>query len=217
MEALNASVQSLSRDNCLYASVKIIALTAGEAPATAPQDKLHCLRLTDASLSDQLNQVVQAGEFDWFMLVEAGSEFTASGLLIAALDLLAAPGCRAVYGDEALRAGGTGIGAALRPDLNLDLLLSLPASLSRHWLFNRQVWLQMGGFRQEAGQAIELDYILRLIESAGFEGLGHISEPLLISSARRCATARMSVGSSCVICMRGFCPGSRRVSFARAL
>lgn len=183
MDALKASVQSLSRDNCLYATLKIIALTAGEAPATPVQDKLHCLRLTDASLSDQLNQVVQAGEFDWFMLVEAGSEFTASGLLIAALDLLAAPGCRAVYGDEGLRSDGSEIGAALRPDLSLDLLLSLPAFMSRHWLFNRQVWLDMGGFRQDAGQAFELDYILRLIESAGFEGLGHISEPLLISNA----------------------------------
>ncbi|MDH0729488.1 glycosyltransferase [Pseudomonas sichuanensis] len=183
LDALNASVQSLSRENCLYATLKIIALTAGEAPATALQNNLHCLHLTEASLSDQLNQVVQAGEFDWFMLVEAGSEFTASGLLIAALDLLAAPGCRAVYGDEALRADGAAIGAALRPDLNLDLLLSFPASMSRHWLFNRQVWLEMGGFRQEAGQAIELDYILRLIEAGGFEGLGHISEPLLISNA----------------------------------
>ncbi|WP_434119722.1 glycosyltransferase [Pseudomonas fortuita] len=182
-DALKASVQSLSSDHCLYSTLKIVALTRGEAPATSAQDKLHFMHLTDASLGDQLNQAVQAGEFDWFMLVEAGSEFTASGLLIAALDLLAAPGCRAVYGDEGLRFDGAEMGAALRPDLNLDLLLSLPASLSRHWLFNRQVWLEMGGFRQEAGQAFELDYILRLIESAGFEGLGHISEPLLVCDA----------------------------------
>ncbi|UVL02549.1 glycosyltransferase [Pseudomonas sp. B21-047] len=183
-DALKASLQSLSSDNCLYPTVKVIALTPGEAPATSAQGKLQCLRLSDASLSDQLNQAVLAGEFDWFMLVEAGVEFTASGLLIAALDLLAAPGCRAVYGDEGLRGDGAEMGAALRPDLNLDLLLSLPASLSRHWLFNRQVWLDMGGFRQEAGQAFELEYILRLIETAGFEGLGHISEPLLISDAQ---------------------------------
>ncbi|PYG96557.1 glycosyl transferase, partial [Arthrobacter stackebrandtii] len=134
-DSLKASLQSLNSDHCLYHSLKIVALTPGEAPATSAQDKLHFMRLTDASLGDQLNQAVQAGEFDWFMLVEAGSEFTASGLLIAALDLLAAPGCRAVYGDEGLRFDGAEMGAALRPDLNLDLLLSLPASLSRHWLF----------------------------------------------------------------------------------
>ncbi|MNO25767.1 Chondroitin synthase [compost metagenome] len=182
-DALKASVQSLVGDTCLYPAVKVIALTAAQVPVTSAQDKLHFQRLTDARLSDQLNQVVQAGGFDWFMLVDAGTEFTASGLLIAALDLLAAPGCRAVYGDEGLRSEGADMGAALRPDLNLDLLLSLPACLSRHWLFNHQVWLDMGGFRQEAGHAFELDYILRLIESAGFEGLGHISEPLLICDA----------------------------------
>lgn len=192
-DALTASLQSLGSDHCLYSTLKILALTPGEVPATSAQDKLHFMRLTDASLSDQLNLAVQAGEFDWFMLVEAGSEFTASGLLIAALDLLAAPGCRAVYGDEGLRSDGVEMGAVLRPDLNLDLLLSFPASMSRHWLFNRQVWLEMGGFRQEAGQAFELDYILRLIESAGFEGLGHISEPLLICdgpSLRDCPDER---------------------------
>ncbi|MEB5933436.1 glycosyltransferase [Pseudomonas mosselii] len=190
---VKASVQSLGSDNCLYSAVSIIVLTPGESPATSAHDKPRYLPLTEASLSDQLNQVVQAGEFDWFMVVEAGAEFTASGLLIAALDLLAVPGCRAVYGDEGLRFDGGEMGAALRPDLNLDLLLSFPASMSRHWLFNRQVWLDMGGFRQEAGQAFELDHILRLIESAGFEGLGHISEPLLICdspSLRDCRDER---------------------------
>ncbi|KXK69363.1 glycosyl transferase family 1 [Pseudomonas monteilii] len=195
-DALNASLRSLASDRCLYSSLKIVALTPGDAPATSALDKLHVLSLTDASLSSQLNQVVQDGEFDWFMLVEAGAEFTASGLLIAALDLLAAPGCRAVYGDEALRAEGAETGAALRPDLNLDLLLSLPASLSRHWLFSRQTWLDMGGFHSEAGPAFELDYILRLIESAGFEGMGHISEPLLICEApslRDCPDERRAI------------------------
>ncbi|WP_338744781.1 glycosyltransferase [Pseudomonas putida] len=192
-QALKATVQSLGSGNCLYSTVKVIALTPGEVPVTSVQDRLHYVRLTDASLSDQVNQVVQVAECDWFMLVEAGAEFTASGLLIAGLDLLAAPHCRAVYGDEGLRFDGAQMGAALRPDLNLDLLLSFPASLSRHWLFNRQTWLDMGGFRQQAGQALELDYILRLIESGGFEGLGHISEPLLICdspSLRDCPDER---------------------------
>ncbi|WP_256217487.1 glycosyltransferase [Pseudomonas sp. NBRC 111119] len=183
LDALNATLQSLASDRCLYATVKVLALTAADTSTMAQQHGLTVMPLGAAGLGEQINPLVQAGEFDWFMVVEAGSEFTASGLLIAALDLLAAPGCRAVYADEGLRGDGAEMGAALRPDLNLDLLLSLPASLSRHWLFNRQVWLDMGGFRQEAGQAFELDYILRLIESGGFAGLGHISEPLLIGEA----------------------------------
>src|SRR5690606_18447020 len=66
---------------------------------------------------------------------------------------------------------------------NLDMLLSLPGVMARHWLFNRPLWQQSGGFDLAAGQAFELDYILRLILDRGLEGMGHISEPLLKSRA----------------------------------
>lgn len=182
-EAVNTTLKSLSSQHCLYAKVKVIVLTAADLSTMPVHSNVQLARLNDDSLGVQLNPLVEAGEFDWFMRVDAGSEFTPSGLLIAALDLLAAPQCRAVYADEGLRGDGAEMGAALRPDLNLDLLLSLPASMARHWLFNRQVWLDMGGFEQQAGQAFELAYILRLIEGQGFAGLGHISEPLLIGEA----------------------------------
>ncbi|WP_367597875.1 glycosyltransferase [Pseudomonas fulva] len=181
--AVNITLQSLSSQHCLYAKVKVIVLTAAELSSMPVHSSVQLARLSEESLGVQLNSLVEAGEFDWFMRVDAGSEFTPSGLLIAALDLLAAPECRAVYADEGLRGDGAEMGAALRPDLNLDLLLSLPASMARHWLFNRQVWLEMGGFEQQAGKAFELAYILRLIEGQGFAGLGHISEPLLIGEA----------------------------------
>ncbi len=178
------TVKSLGMEHNLYASVRILALTNAEVPHTPADAKLRFLSLNPDQPLQSIDNALREVDVDWFMLVEAGSEFTPSGLLVAALDLLAAPGCRAVYGDEIVRQQGGDMGAALRPDLNLDLLLSLPSGMARHWLFNRQVWLDMGGFRQEAGQAFELDYILRLIESAGFDGLGHISEPLLIGEAQ---------------------------------
>lgn len=182
-EAVNTTLHSLSSHHCLYAKVKVIVLTAADLSSMPVHSGVQLARLSDDSLGMQLNPLVEAGEFDWFMRVDAGSEFTPSGLLIAALDLLAAPECRAVYADEGLRGDGAEMGAALRPDLNLDLMLSLPASMARHWLFNRQVWLDMGGFEQQAGEAFELAYILRLIEVQGFAGLGHISEPLLVGEA----------------------------------
>ncbi len=86
-----------------------------------------------------INQALARLDTDWLLLVEAGVEFTVSGLLVAALDLLAAPeSCQAVYADELMRLDDGELGAALRPDLNLDLLLSFPAGLSRHWLFRRE-------------------------------------------------------------------------------
>src|SRR5690606_14986476 len=51
----------------------------------------------------------------------------------------------------------------------------------RHWLLERKVWRDRGGYRAEAGRAFELDYLLRCIESQGLAGVGHISEPLLTS------------------------------------
>src|SRR5690606_4427183 len=121
---------------------------------------------------------------DWLLAVEAGVEFTTSGLLIAALDLLGAPdSCLAVYADELMRLENGEHGIALRPDLNLDLLLSFPAGLSRHWLLRRDVLLEQGGFAAECKEAFELEYQLRLIERHGLACIGHISEPLLASDA----------------------------------
>ncbi|SCW34038.1 Glycosyl transferase family 2 [Pseudomonas peli] len=182
-ERLVRTVSSLGLEHSLYASVRILALTTALVPQTSAEDKLHFIRFDGRDHIEAINQIIEQSSFDWLMLVNAGDEFTPSGLLIAALDLLGAPALRAVYGDEVIRQAGGGLGIALRPDLNLDMLLSLPAGMSRHWLFKRDVWLDMGGFRAEAGEAFELDYILRLIEAQGFNGLGHISEPLLICNA----------------------------------
>ncbi|MCO3057104.1 glycosyltransferase, partial [Pseudomonas aeruginosa] len=133
-----------------------------------------------------VNQVLARLEADWLVLVEAGVEFTPSGLLVAALDLLAAPeNCQAVYADELMRLDDGELGAALRPDLNLDLLLSFPAGLSRHWLFRREPLLATGGFDETAGEAFELAYQLRLVEQQGLGCIGHISEPLLAGEALR--------------------------------
>ncbi|WP_223623356.1 glycosyltransferase [Pseudomonas monteilii] len=182
---LARTIKSLGAGHNLYTSARILVLSSAATEQATEDAAVRFLGVDPEQPLRGIEEALRGVETDWFMLVEAGSEFTRSGLLTAALDLLAAPGCRAVYGDEVVREQRGDMGAVMRPDLNLDLLLSLPAGLSRHWLFNRQTWLEMGGFRPEAGQAFELDYILRLIESGGFEGLGHISEPLLICEAPR--------------------------------
>lgn len=193
---LAQTIKSLGVERNRYASTRILALTTAEVLQTSSEANLRFLSLNTKHPLRSIEQALRDVEADWFILVEAGSEFTPSGLLATALDLLATPGCRAVYGDEIVRGQHGEMGPVMRPNLNLDLLLSLPAGVARHWLFNRQVWLDMGGFRQEAGQAFELDYILRLIEASGFEGLGHISEPLLISDVqllRDCPAERVVI------------------------
>ncbi|MCX5510534.1 glycosyltransferase [Pseudomonas sp. BJa3] len=178
------TINSLGVEPNLYPAVRIIALTTGDIPFTPADAKLRFFGLDRErpliSIDHALREVVP----DWFMVVEAGCTFTASGLLISALELQDAPACRAIYGDECVLQPTGEMSVALRPALNLDLLLSFPAANARHWLFNRKTWLELDGFREEAGVAYEFDYILRLIETGGFEGIGHVNEPILISDVR---------------------------------
>ncbi|WP_411269293.1 glycosyltransferase [Phytopseudomonas dryadis] len=156
------------------------------SPLALPGLEARCevLPLVTGQEVAALNGAAASSEADWLLVVEAGVEFTTSGLLITALDLLEAPeDCRAVYADELMRMDDGEHGLALRPDLNLDLLLSFPAGLSRHWLLRRDAFVAQGGFAADCGAAFELEYQLRLIETGGLGCIGHISETLLSSDA----------------------------------
>lgn len=131
-----------------------------------------------------LNVMASASDAEWLLAVAAGVEFRAGALTQVALELLGAPeSCVAVYADEVMRLQDGERGLALRPDLNLDLLLSFPRSLSAHWLFRRATLLELGGFAADCDNAFELEYQLRLIERLGLGCIGHINEPLLNSDA----------------------------------
>ncbi|MGE6995101.1 glycosyltransferase [Pseudomonas sp. NPDC047961] len=171
--AVDRTLASLDRDS-LYRNFVVTVL---RNPAWPGGD-------TTASRWDtvgDIQAVVRDTSADWFMVVEAGATFTVSGLLIVALDLLGAPeSCLAIYADEMIRLDNEELGHALRPDLNLDLLLSFPASMSRHWLYRRDAMQAFGGFNELFPQAFELDFQLRLIAQQGLGCVGHVSEPLLI-------------------------------------
>ncbi|WP_245815588.1 glycosyltransferase [Luteimonas chenhongjianii] len=180
-DAAAATLASLQRAHGLYPYLRLDWL--GKPPpmhtavgsATALQIHFHA----EGSYPD-VNRIVQNGDCDWVIVVDAGSEFIAPGMLAAALELIATPHTRALCADEMMR-GGTGeLSALLRPDFNLDLLLSMPSGLSRHWLFRRDAFLDTGGFDPAFADAPEFDLLLRLIDAGGIEGLGHVHEPLLI-------------------------------------
>ena len=148
---LAQTIKSLGVGRNRYASTRILALTTAEVLQTSSDVNLRFLNLNTKQPLRSIEQALRGVETDWFVLVEAGSEFTPSGLLTTALDLLATPDCRAVYGDEIVRGQHGEMGPVMRPNLNLDLLLSLPAGLARHWLFTRQVWLDMGASAKRRG------------------------------------------------------------------
>ena len=163
---------------------KIVVFTTGEPlTATTEQNTLHFVRVTQANFVDKLNQVARLSTCDWLLLTEAGDEFTAGGLLRAGLELHAAPDCRAVAMDEIHRDAHGALVDVFRPGFNLDLLLSLPALMARHWLIRKDVWLDAGGYQADFSKALEFDLLLRVIEQGGMAWLAHLDEPLLIAPA----------------------------------
>ena len=182
IDKLQVSLDSLLEGQCK--AFRIVVFTTGEAPAaTTAQNTLHFVRVTAGNLIDKLNQSARQSPCDWLLLAEAGDEFTASGLLRASLELMNAGECRAVSTDEIQRQENGALADVFRPGFNLDLLLSLPTLMARHWLVRRDALVEIGGYRADFSQALELDVLLRLIEEHGLNSLAHLDEPLLISQA----------------------------------
>lgn len=185
-DKVRATLDSLASPEHRYARLQIVVLSTGEAAELKVADpRVRCLGVSAAGHVEALNQLIAQADFDWAMLARAGDEFTASGLLMMALELLqTGDDCRAAYGDELLRSAD-GLGPAFRPGFNLDMLLSFPAGMARHWLLRRDVVIEAGGFAAEYAGALEFELILRLIEQGGLSGFGHIDEPLVITDAPR--------------------------------
>jgi GT2 family glycosyltransferase len=158
--------------------------TTGEAPAaTTAQNTLHFVRVTPDNLVDKLNLSARQSPCDWLLLAEAGDEFTAGGLLRASLELMNAGGISAVSTDEIQRRENGALMDVFRPGFNLELLLSLPGLMARHWLIRREVLLEVDGYRADFSKALEFDLLLRIIEQGGLNSLAHLDEPLLITQA----------------------------------
>lgn len=178
---LSSTLASLRQLEGIAGNIQPVVLTIAQEPVEAFSGQV--VRVTTDNWAASLNDVLHAAVFDWVALVHAGDEFTANGLLMASLELLAAPECRALYCDEMYRQADGNHGAALRPAFNLDYLLSFPAGMAHHWLFRRDVLIEAGGFDADFPEALEFELVLRLINMGGLAGLGHVAEPLLITDA----------------------------------
>lgn len=175
-ELVARTLHSLRQVGSVQAFYRPVVLTT--QVASWPMARVY--HIDQDEIVTAVNRALEASEGDWFIILKAGEAFTPGGLAIAALELLARDDLFAVQPDEvSLQEDGSQC-LLLRPDVNLDLLLSFPSSVARHWLFNRSRWNEAGRFSERFSQAFELQYILRLLETTGLQGLGHLSEPLLI-------------------------------------
>lgn len=182
-QALEQTLHSLSALAPEFAPRRIFVLDAAEpceTDATLPQLQ-HVVPDDGDDPFATFNRLAGECGCDWLLSIDAGDRFTASGLSMVAVEMLRVPGLRALCADEMMRGDDGNLSALLRPDFNLDLLLSMPSGTARHWLFRREAFLEAGGFDPAFADAPELDLLLRLIDAGGIEGLGHVHEPLLIT------------------------------------
>jgi len=179
-QAVETTLHSLA--GSLYPLVVPLVLDAGDLTLPAGVSRLAT---TPEECVATLNGWLAEADVDWVLQVEAGSEFAPGGLLALALGIARTPDCRGLYADEFQISPQGAWGGSFKPDFNLDLLLSFPRSLSRHWLFRREQVLSLGGFNPVFAEASELEFILRLVEDQGLAGLEHVPEILLSTPTPR--------------------------------
>lgn len=139
----------------------------------------HCASgLSELTLN--LNQEISSSTCDWFILLKAGETFTQSGSIVASLQLPLAKNCAAIYTDSLFESDDGISSVVLHPDFNLDLILSLPSVMTENWIFNRETFIQLGGFSSDYPRATEFEYITRIIEERGIGVIGHLNEPAIL-------------------------------------
>lgn len=162
-----------------YDQPERVALTRSSLQATTAWGlNVRTLVLRDLS---ELRGALASDGADWFFMVDAGDELTSSGLLMVIQKILRSPAARAVYADEMKAFANGKLEPVMRPHFNLDLLLSCPGFMCRHWIFKTSAVREVGGITDRADAWFELDLILRLVEKEGFHDLLHVAEPLLIA------------------------------------
>ena len=186
--AVRRSIASLSSDDGMPDGLQVIVL-AGNAVeamrAAVADDRVQVLDAAVELPDAMLENVLAGAAADWLLLADGGDEFAPGGLLQLRLRLAEQPLLRALFADGWCRNEDGTLAPLLRPDLNLDLLLGNPSLLASHWVFQRKAALDAGGFDPAAGDAAELDLILRLVNVGGFDGIAHLPEPLLTCAPPR--------------------------------
>lgn len=147
-----------------------LSIQANHILTTSKQDELLAI-----------NRWAQKAQSRWFLVMDAGEELLPAGLQTLLLEVAAGEPCHAMCADEIVAAEDGTLGTIFRPQFNLDMLLSCPAGMSRHWIFQREAFAALGGFDTAYADAAEFEVLLRTIETHGTAVLAHADEPLLIT------------------------------------
>lgn len=177
-QASTDTLASLRAYQAYGLTIKPVLVTDGYA---GQDEDVQVIVATDINRVAAINRHLAGCDANWVMIVEAGETLQSSGMLMFDLALGDTATCDAIYGDEFYQKEGYILGTALRPDFNLDMLLSYPAEMARHWIFRLETLIAQGGFNTRYQQAWQFEYIVRLIEQKGTAFAGHLPEVFILA------------------------------------
>jgi GT2 family glycosyltransferase/glycosyltransferase involved in cell wall biosynthesis len=168
--ALNVTLSSLV--NQLYEPLAVLLLSAAQG-VTDPRILQVPFEL---DWPKHLNGLLPSLEgADWFYVLRTGDRVAESALLILAERIAAMPDIRCVYSDEGALVDGESTEPVFKPDFNLDLMRSYPY-VGRPLAFERQIFIELGGFGAGHGELAPHDLLWRLVENVGPQAIEHIAE-----------------------------------------
>lgn len=174
---LQVTLQSLSGQ--LYAPELVLVLSSACTEA-ALDERVFSLPLQE-DWQQQLNEVLaQLEGAEWFYLLRAGDRLVEPALLVLAERILVSANALCIYSDEGGLCEGESAEPAFKPDFNLDLMRSYPY-VGRSLAFQRERFLELGGFNSRYGELAPHDVLWRLVEAEGTQAVEHVAEILLES------------------------------------
>jgi len=176
---LQTTLQSLAGQ--IYAPELVLVLSSACTEAVL-DERVFTLPLQE-DWQQQLNALLgQLEGVDWFYLLRAGDRLVEPALLVLADRIVNSAVALCIYSDEGGLREGESAEPAFKPDFNLDLMRSYPY-VGRSLAFQRECFLEAGGFDSRFGELAPHDLLWRLVENEGTQVVEHVAEILLESQS----------------------------------
>ncbi|MDR3395078.1 MAG: glycosyltransferase [Parasulfuritortus sp.] len=176
--SLEPTLVSIASQLYPYWRVNIVSL---DAPPTGfvNTENIVWVTLSRPDFIHAYNEILDAVEFDWLYVLEAGDVLASHALFSLATQAVKHPEWGVMYGDEdSLEANGVYGRPLFRSAVQIDMQRAAPFSLSGAVAVRRDVLLALSGFRPEFSGAEYYDLLLRAFEKLGQGGFGHIADVL---------------------------------------
>lgn len=153
-------------------------------------DHLQHFSISRCSQSDvpaTLNHLISNEiESDWVVVLKTPAKILGLEILTLLAELAHAPDqISAVFGDELIENRNQISSGFFRPAFNLDMFLSFPSEMSRHWIFRRKHLISAGGVDEGVGDVLEFEWILKIVEENGIGSIGRVDQPFFSVQSHR--------------------------------